>query len=235
MTETVPASRQERRKAATRTKIVDAAETLFCRAGDATIEQIAETADVAVATVYTHFSGKQELRREVVERALTENERHMMAAYLADTTPFEKLLAAAAAYLRFYRESPQRFRLVALRLSGGAGAPDEADAMMAERVDVMTRALADVIADGVADGSFRKTPALETARFFWGTMNGVIALALRPDRLRLTDSQLDEAAVAGMQIVFEGLLGDGLRGKNDRLLPSVRRRVAAALSRPGGS
>lgn len=53
-------SRQERRKAATRKKILEAAENLFERKGytDTSIEDISDLADVAVRTIYTHFPSK---------------------------------------------------------------------------------------------------------------------------------------------------------------------------------
>lgn len=55
-----PAGRQERRKAATRAKILDAAEQLFAQQGYAntSIEEISELADLAVRTIYMHFPTK---------------------------------------------------------------------------------------------------------------------------------------------------------------------------------
>ncbi len=52
--------RQERRKAATRAKILEAAEQLFGERGYAhtSIEEISELADVAVRTIYIHFPTK---------------------------------------------------------------------------------------------------------------------------------------------------------------------------------
>ena len=52
--------RQQRRKAATRAKILAAAEQLFGEHGyaETSIEQIAELADVAVRTIYMHFPTK---------------------------------------------------------------------------------------------------------------------------------------------------------------------------------
>jgi AcrR family transcriptional regulator len=56
-------SRLERRKAATRQRIVDAASELFWTKGyDATsIHEIAERADIAAGTLYLHFSGKADV------------------------------------------------------------------------------------------------------------------------------------------------------------------------------
>lgn len=53
-------SRQERRKAATRAKILSAADGLFGERGyaETSIEDIADAADVAVRTIYTHFPSK---------------------------------------------------------------------------------------------------------------------------------------------------------------------------------
>lgn len=55
-----PSDRQERRKAATRAKILDAAEQLFGERGYAqtSIEDISVLADVAVRTIYMHFPTK---------------------------------------------------------------------------------------------------------------------------------------------------------------------------------
>jgi len=59
MTTAEPTSspRQDRRKARTRARILDAAEEFFASADpeSATIVRIAEAADVAIATVYQHF------------------------------------------------------------------------------------------------------------------------------------------------------------------------------------
>lgn len=60
MAEEQPASRQERRKAQTRARIVAAADQLFQERGyvDTSIEEIATAADVAVRTIYLHFESK---------------------------------------------------------------------------------------------------------------------------------------------------------------------------------
>ena len=56
----LPGTRQERRKAATRQKILDGAESLFSERGYAatSVEDISEAADVAVRTIYMHFPSK---------------------------------------------------------------------------------------------------------------------------------------------------------------------------------
>jgi AcrR family transcriptional regulator len=211
-------TRQDRRKARTRARILDAAEELFAGndPASATIARIAEAADVAVATVYQHFAGKDDLHLAVTERALEQNEHHMLAVYTSDLPPVDKLAAAADAYLRFAIESPRLFRLIALA-QGQPSTESQAGpvaVMMAERVDRMTRALAGVIEQGVTDGSLRSVKPLNTARFLWGAMNGVAALAQRPDPLRLTETQLRAVVAQGIDIVLGGLVTD-LRRTDD--------------------
>ncbi|MCK2243750.1 MULTISPECIES: TetR/AcrR family transcriptional regulator [unclassified Crossiella] len=229
-------SRQDRRKARTRARIIDAAEGFFAAADAdaATIARIAQAADVAVATVYQHFAGKDELHLAVVERALERNEQHMMAVYLADAPPLDKLVDSVGAYLAFYLTSPPLFRLIALRqgVLSDESADNPVAVMLAERVDRMTRALAGVVEAGVADGSLRTVSPTDTARFLWGSMNGVIALAQRPDRLRLSHDELLATLSQGVDILLAGLVADP-----DNRLPDAVREVitrAAELHRPEG-
>lgn len=68
-------SRRERKKAATRTAIANAALRLFLERGyrEVSIKDIAAEADVAVATVFSHFAGKEELvfdRNDEIRRRL---------------------------------------------------------------------------------------------------------------------------------------------------------------------
>lgn len=70
-----PVGRRERKKAATRRAIADAALRLFLEHGydRVSIRDIAEAADVSTTTVFKHFSGKEALvfdREEAVESEL---------------------------------------------------------------------------------------------------------------------------------------------------------------------
>ena len=228
-------TRNDRRKARTRARILDAAEGQFAAVGAeaATVEQIAETADVAVATVYLHFAGKDDLHLAVVERALDENERHMLAVYGSEVPPVQRLIDAAGAYLSFYLETPHLFRLVALP-SGPLSMesePGPAAAVVAERVDRMTLALASTVEQGVKDGSLRTVRPLDAARFTWGAMNGVIALAIRPDPLRLSEPELLAALAQGIEVMLEGLVTDRHRGEDGRLAPELQARLRKAIKR----
>lgn len=69
--DSLESSRQERKKEETRKKIIETAMALFEKNGFAvtTMEQIAETADIARRTLYNHFPVKEAILVEYVQRA----------------------------------------------------------------------------------------------------------------------------------------------------------------------
>ena len=69
-----PLSRAERRKAATRQKLVDAARVMLAAgtAADASIQEITNAADVGFGSFYNHFSSKTELFEAAVTDVLEE-------------------------------------------------------------------------------------------------------------------------------------------------------------------
>lgn len=224
--------RQDRRKARTRGRIVDAAEQLFTSDGSqATIEQIAETADVAVATIYQHFGGKDELHFAIVERAIERNEHHMVTVYEAAGPPMDKLIDAVGAYTRFFLESPQLFQMIQwqhLALAAGS-AESPGAALVAERITRMNLMLEGILSEGIRQGVLRKVPVTPVERALWGSMNGILALSVRPDALRLTDEELRATLIQGVEIIFEGLATDKVRGADGRLARRLRQRIKSVV------
>lgn len=103
------AGRRERKKAATRAAILDAATTLFLERGfDAvTVREIADTADVSPKTVFTHFPHKEALVFS------DEDERHArLVAAVSDRKPgstiSEALKAHYLAEIAALNSEPQR-------------------------------------------------------------------------------------------------------------------------------
>ncbi|MFD4631360.1 TetR/AcrR family transcriptional regulator [Streptomyces sp. NPDC058284] len=88
---TVPTGRRERKKAATRQKIADAALRLFQERGyDAVgIRDVAAEADVAVTTLFSHFASKEAL---VFEQ--DEDFEQRLTRAVVDREPHEPLLPA---------------------------------------------------------------------------------------------------------------------------------------------
>ncbi|MFI5782902.1 TetR/AcrR family transcriptional regulator [Nocardia sp. NPDC051570] len=220
--------RQNRRKERTRTRILEAAEELFADGVEAaTIERIAERADVGVTTIYQHFGGKDDLHRTVVARAFERHEHDMLAACESDAEPVEKLIDVIGTHVGYYLESPQLFAMIHLRRGNPhpALADDPVATAITARVTRIDTSMVAIIDAGIGNGTLRPVDSADTTRFLWGTTNGVIALAARSDRLRLTTTELRDALVQGFTIFFEGLVADPLRGPDGRLSPALRARL----------
>ncbi|GEM30304.1 putative transcriptional regulator, TetR family protein [Nocardia neocaledoniensis NBRC 108232] len=176
-----------------------------------------------MATVYQHFAGRDDVHLAVVERAVAAAQHHLLAAYRAEGPPMDRLIGTATAYLRFHLHSPRLFRMINMRQAGlGIGAPESPVALLlADQVEELIDQLAEVIAEGVADGSVREVDPVATARYLWGAMNGVFGLAVRPDRLRLDTTELLSTVVQGTLILVEGLAGRTIRDAEGRLDPAI--------------
>lgn len=204
-------SRSERRKASTAASILDAAEGLFRKGGfqATTIDEIAEKADVSVGSVYVHFQTKVGLYLALVERALDISEAAMGGvAELGLASPLERVLAAGDAYLNFHLEHPGAFQMTAMRVLEPASGMHEAEARIADRVEQIVLSIEADLRAAIDAGEVRADiDAARTMRFLWGAWNGVIAMSLREDRLRIDDRELKSTLELGRLLVTDGLRG----------------------------
>ncbi|MFS4108358.1 TetR/AcrR family transcriptional regulator [Streptomyces sp. PD-S100-1] len=196
-------TRTQRRAAATRASVVNAAREIVATEGATalTLEAVAERADVAIQTIYNRVGGRSALLTAVAEQAMEENRAYMDAAYRAEGTAEERLLGAAAAYARFAHERPHEFRI----LVEPADEP-EAVARIAELTREQNAKLADVIRDAISSRTAR--PDLDPddlATVFWATLNGLLALSWRPGALRVDGEDLERLLAAYTATVADGL------------------------------
>ncbi|MER6075041.1 TetR/AcrR family transcriptional regulator [Streptomyces sp. NPDC001817] len=115
-----PASRRDRKKAATRQAIADAALQLFLEHGydQVGIRDIADAADVSTATVFKHFSGKEalvfdqdqdresELIAAVRERPSGQSILDALRQHVLDTWPSIEAHPQAAAFTNLVESTP---------------------------------------------------------------------------------------------------------------------------------
>lgn len=209
-TETPPA-RGARRAARTRAAILDAAEQAIRSGGyrATRMEDIAESADVAVGSIYNHFGDKDGLYHALAERAIELFGRYMAAAYEAGTTPLEQVMGAGEGYLRFHLEHPGAFRFLAF--DGVEAGPLIADDARAAGISTGLAAIIDAfqekIQEAIEAGEIRpELGAHELSRFLWSAWNGVVALGLRTDRLGLTEPEIEATIQTGLRLVVEGLV-----------------------------
>ncbi len=206
-----PIDRREQERIRRREAILDAARAVFAQEGfrRATVDVIAQRAEVAKGTIYLYFENKEAILAELVLRALKE-----LAVQLQDANnscsllhPDQRLAAMADAYLAFAQNAPDYFRLLNA-FSRGAFQ----DGISAERRDQIvaeserTLALAtQAISDGMALGLFVPGDARQAACVLWAALNGALALAGHP--LRRQAMQTDAATLyrATFALVLRGL------------------------------
>ena len=102
------------RGAATRTKLIEAAEAVFAELGyhDASIVKITEHAGVAQGTFYLYFAGKRQIFDELV-RDLNGRVRHAMREGSSQgENRLQAELLGFQAYFRFTSEHPALYRII---------------------------------------------------------------------------------------------------------------------------
>jgi TetR/AcrR family transcriptional regulator len=167
----------------TETAIVDAAARLLAQRGyrATTVEALAAEADVAIGTIYARFGGKQDVYLALAEREVGANEALLQEVRARGGSALEELVALSDAYVRFHREHPLAFRVVALSDldEAPAGRVAEVRARIAARLDAMLDLYADALRRAIADGTVRRVPPKRTARLLWAATNGLLALHAR--------------------------------------------------------
>lgn len=205
-------SRGARRKARTEAAILEAAEELFLERGfrETRIDDVAEAADVAVGSIYSHFGSKLRLYLAIVDRALHDQERVFGEVHDQPTPPGERLTALAAAYVEFAISSPGRFQLLheAAHIARDPG--DEAATPkiveLAERGAALVEDLTGLLEEGIAAGELRPVDPQRTALYLFASWSGVLGLHLRRDRLGApTRAELRSIVEAGIDIVRNGI------------------------------
>jgi TetR/AcrR family transcriptional regulator len=169
-------------EADTRARILTAAAEVFASVGftGARVDDIAERAGINKAMLYYHVGDKERLYATVLTSAVESALASLQAATQNVDTPSEKLQCVLDTFVEIGTTNrhliPMILREVA---SGGATMPDE----MLMRMAGVFRVVQDVLAEGMKDGSFRKTDPLLTHVTLVGSM--MFLIASQPIRARL--------------------------------------------------
>ena len=177
-----PLSRAERRKAATRQKLIDAARAMLAAgtATDASIQQITETADVGFGSFYNHFSSKTELFEAAVTDVLEELGALFDQLSVDVEDPALAYAQSTRLTLRLCRSRPQ---LCAVLVRHGMHYMEAEDG-------VAPRLLRDLQA-GMATGRFREAEPRLTRAALSGAVLATLQMALTHPEL-VDDAACDQ-------------------------------------------
>lgn len=214
--------RQEEKEERRRT-IVDAAEAVLARKGEAamTMADIADEARLSRSLLYVYFEDMDDIVLAVTHRGLQALRQRFEAAAAEYDTGLQQIRAIGEAYVRFAREKPTYFDRVA-RFEVRSAAPDDAPERErkchAESERVMD-AMTGPIQHGIDDGSIR--PDLDpthTALTLWGYMHGLIQLAAHKGAGLEKQYGLDSETLVAGGLEFAGV---ALTGQCATAAPNV--------------
>lgn len=200
-------------------EILRAARAVFAQDGfhRATVEAVAQRAEVGKGTIYLYFENKEAILAELVLQALAELAAQLQAA--SDDCPLlhpdRKLRAMAEAYLAFVQNAPDYFRLLTAFDRGEFQrglSPDRRERIIDESnhtLDLISQA----IADGMALGLFAPGgDPRQAAGALWAALDGVLTLMADPIRRTLMATDVSDLYHATLELFLRGLeAGDSRR------------------------
>lgn len=184
-----------------RAQILEASAQIIRQKGfhAASMQDIADAVKLQKASLYHHFSSKQEILLVLLDQALDLLSDRVSASIDRDVPADEKLRQAMRVYLGSMAEHAD---LAAVLLLEYRSLEPEYHERHIPRRDRFERLWRDLIQEGVESGVFKDTDPSMTARALLGVMNWTITW-YRPDGL-LSIRQISDH--------FAGLFLDGLRG-----------------------
>jgi len=171
--------RKEREKEMRRQQIIDAAEKVFTSRGvcDATIENIAEEAELSPATLYLYFKNKDELYASLNLRMLEVLVQKMEDIYHQDRlNPEKKIMALKKALYEVYEHNPLNVINV-LRFQSSEELrklSPELSSQIKDGARKYLRAIAGIYKEGVDEGVFLNRHPTAFADIVWGLFTGVV-------------------------------------------------------------
>ena len=158
-----------------RTEILDAAETLMVRFGDAdlvSIRAIADAVGITAPSIYRHFSDKDELLNAICERRFIElNAAFESADSVAD--PVDRLRELGRSYGRFALEHPEHYRVLMMTTSSREKLSEDAT----EGQKAFGR-LVEAVSACQLEGRIKNGDPAAIAVVLWSGVHGLVSLLI---------------------------------------------------------
>lgn len=209
------AERKEREKEQRRAAIVDAAESVFFTKGVeiATMDEVAEKAELSKGTLYLYFKSKTELYMAICERGLCILHENFDAISNLPLSGQEKLRRIGHAYFDFSQQHPEYFK-ASFHFEMHDMDIETMDSEIAQSCESQGSRLLEstvsVIEEGIRDGSIHPSQdPKELAVMLWSSMRGVIQILNMKSRGHqiaiLSDLNLEDLAPHFINLILEGV------------------------------
>ncbi len=175
------AERKEREKEQRRNDIVDAAEKVFFSKGmrDATMDEVAEAAELSKGTLYLYFKSKEDLYLAINARGLRLLDKMFRDAVAKKKKGIDKVAAIGKAYNEFFEKHSDYFNAMiyyeshAVDFEKNETCANECHNQGEDALKVVVEALK----IGISDGTIREDiDPFKTAVILWGQSTGIIQI-----------------------------------------------------------
>ncbi len=204
-------ARREREKEKRRQSILQAARDVFFENGfhRATVDNVAERAEVSKGTVYLYFESKETILAHLLLETLDELIEELEQAYVtAESLPAdEQLRRLGRAYLRFFKEEPECFRLLMAMDRGrfqDSVTPEVYQQVLSASLEGLGWVMK-TIQQGIDEEMFRCCDVRLAASTLWAMLNGVLELMNHPLRRAMVGMEREALYQMALETVIQGL------------------------------
>jgi AcrR family transcriptional regulator len=204
-------ARREREKEERRQSILRAARQVFFEHGfhRATVDDLAERAEVSKGTVYLYFESKETILAHLLLQGLDELIGELEQAYgVGETLPAdERLRRLGWAYLQFFQREPVYFRFLMAMDRGRfreAVTPQVYQEVLEASIEGLNWAVR-AVEKGIESSVFGCCDPRRAAATLWATLNGVLELMEHPLRREMLEMERHALYQAALETVIQGL------------------------------
>lgn len=171
--------RKKREKERRRNNIIDAAETIIFAQGieQATMEEIADEAELSKGTLYLYFKNKSELYMAICERGSTMLNSQFSGLFAEELTGLELVKKMGATYLNFVSNNPNYFNafmhyesMIDVEELQKSEMAQSCESNLRQAMHFMVRALQIGMQDGTVNDSYDPK---ELAVMLWSGTRGI--------------------------------------------------------------
>ncbi|MEX2600863.1 MAG: TetR/AcrR family transcriptional regulator [Balneolaceae bacterium] len=215
--------RRSREKARRAETIVDAAEKVILEKGfeAATMDEIAESAELSKGALYLYFRSKAELYLAICLRGSNELNSRFAAVLASRNSGLEMIRKMGEEYLDFVKNKPLYFRAFSYYESiqdfeflQESGYAELCEKNSSQALTYMSRALQAGMQDGTIDNRY---DPMELALVIWSSSRGIVQMAFlkhsSPHRNILNEVEIDIQSMFGSYIE---ILSNGMSAESKK-------------------
>jgi len=201
--------RKARKKLQRRQEILEAAYTVFREVGysAATVDLIAERADLAKGTIYIYFKSKEELYFSLLVNGLDILVELLRDLSTKDHPPETMLKETAGTLFQFYTEYTDYFRLFIVMQQEDMQnklTPELAGELNARGTAIL-KLLSSQIQSLIGSGVATPVNPWNIANILWGAFNGITELAITREHLKVRNPNTEDLIYLFFEVIERGL------------------------------